>query len=123
LEQVSHSLYIKVILVHNDTIRSAPLVTNLFKLLRRHRYGMEEEKESEVMTCTFYVKIMQLFIHSCIYSFRSLSYDTFIASSRASSPHTAIQCFLLQFSVFSSFLKVFQELRTYSPSSSRYFLQ
>ena len=97
-----------MILVHADTIRSASIVTNLFKLLLRHRHGMEEEKESETMICTFHFKIVQLLIHSNIYSTRSLSYDKSMASSRDSSTYTAIQCFLLKSSVFSSFLKAFQ---------------
>jgi len=43
-----------------------------------------------------------------IYSFSSLSYDMSKASSKASSPHSAIYCFLLQMRVFSPFLKVIQ---------------
>ena len=39
------------------------------------------------------------FIHSFIHSFRSLSYDRSKASSKASSPHIAIQSFLLQMTV------------------------
>jgi len=38
----------------------------------------------------------------------SLSYDRSKASSKASSPHSAIQSFLLQMRVFSPFLKVIQ---------------
>jgi len=41
-------------------------------------------------------------------SFSSLSYDTFKASSKASSSHSAIQSFLLQMRVSSPFLKVIQ---------------
>ena len=51
-----------------------------------------------------------------IYSFRSPSYNRSIASSTASSPRSAIQCFLFQFTVFSRFLMAVQQLRT--PSSS-----
>ena len=43
-------------------------------------------------------------IHSC----SSLSYDRSKASSKASSPRSAIQSFLLQMRVFSPFLKVIQ---------------
>jgi hypothetical protein len=43
-----------------------------------------------------------------IYSFSSLSYDRSKASSKTSSPHSAIQSFLLQMIVSSSFLKVIQ---------------
>jgi low temperature requirement protein LtrA len=39
-------------------------------------------------------------------SFSSLSYDRSIASSKASSPHSAIQSFLFQMRVSSPFLKV-----------------
>jgi hypothetical protein len=46
----------------------------------------------------------QWFIHS----FGSLSYDRSKASSKASSPHTAIQSFFLQMRVSSPFLKVIQ---------------
>ena len=45
-----------------------------------------------------------LFIHS----FSSLSYDRSKASSKASSPHSAIQSFLFQMRVSSPFLKVIQ---------------
>ena len=41
-------------------------------------------------------------------SFSSLSYDRSKASSKASSPHSAIQSFLLQMRVSSPFLKVIQ---------------
>ena len=43
-----------------------------------------------------------------IHSFSSLSYDRSKASSKASSPHSAIQSFVLQMRVFSPFLKVIQ---------------
>jgi hypothetical protein len=42
---------------------------------------------------------------SYIYSFISLSYDRSKASSKASSPHSAIQSFLFQMRVTSPFLK------------------
>jgi len=42
------------------------------------------------------------------HSFSSLSYDRSKASSKASSPHSAIQSFLLQVRVSSPFLKVIQ---------------
>ena len=41
-------------------------------------------------------------------SFSSLSYDGSKASSKASSPHSAIQSFLFQMTVSSPFLKVIQ---------------
>jgi len=41
-------------------------------------------------------------------SFSSLSYDRSKASSKASSPHSVIQSFLLQMSITSPFLKVIQ---------------
>jgi hypothetical protein len=41
-----------------------------------------------------------------IHSFSSLSYDRSKASSKASSPHSAIYSFLLQIGVSSPFLKV-----------------
>ena len=43
-----------------------------------------------------------------IHSFISLSYDRSKASSKASSPHSAIQSFLFQMGVSSPFLKVIQ---------------
>ena len=49
------------------------------------------------------VKCICKFIHSS-----SLSYDRSKVSSEASSPHSAIQSFLLQMRVFSPFLKVIQ---------------
>ena len=45
---------------------------------------------------------------SRIHSFSSLSYDRSKASSKASSPHSAIQSFLFQMRVSSPFLKVIQ---------------
>ena len=49
----------------------------------------------------------------CVYiyiyiTFSSLSYDRSKASSKASSPHSAIQSFLFQMRVSSPFLKVIQ---------------
>ena len=43
-----------------------------------------------------------------IHSFSSLSYDRSKASSKTSSPHSAIQSFLFQMRVSSPFLKVIQ---------------
>ena len=45
---------------------------------------------------------------STVHSFSSLSYDRSKASSKASSPHSAIQSFLFQMRVSSPFLKVIQ---------------
>jgi len=45
---------------------------------------------------------------SIIHSFNSLSYNRSKASSKASSPHSAIQSFLFQMRVSSPFLKVIQ---------------
>ena len=56
-----------------------------------------------------------------IHSFSSLSYDRSKASSKASSPHSAIQSFLLQMRVSSPFLKVIQQLPASSSSSSCHF--
>ena len=51
-----------------------------------------------------------MYIYICIYirSFSSISYDRSKASSKARSPHSAIQSFLLQIRVSSPFLKVIQ---------------
>ena len=38
---------------------------------------------------------------------------------KATSPHSAIQCFLFQFTASSCLLKIIQQLRTSSPTSSR----
>jgi len=46
--------------------------------------------------------------YTAIISFSSLSYDRSKASSKASSPHSAIQSFLFQMRVSSPFLKVIQ---------------
>jgi len=56
-----------------------------------------------------------------IHSFSSLSYDKSKASSKAGSPHSAIQSFLFQMKVSSPFLKVIQWLPTSSSSSSCHF--
>ena len=55
------------------------------------------------------------------HSFSSLSYDRSEDSSKASSPHSSIQSFLLQMTVSSPFLKVIQQLPTFSFSSSCHF--
>jgi hypothetical protein len=47
-------------------------------------------------------------VRNNVHSFSSLSYDRSKASSKASSPHSAIQSFLLQMRVSSPFLKVIQ---------------
>jgi hypothetical protein len=47
-------------------------------------------------------------LRTLIHSFSSLSYDRSKASSKANSPHSAIQSFLLQMRVSSPFLKVIQ---------------
>ena len=60
-----------------------------------------------------------LSVYSALYhSFSSLSYDRSKASSKASSPHSAIQSFLFQMRVSSPFLKVIQLLPTSSSLSS-----
>ena len=46
-----------------------------------------------------------------LHSFRSLSYNS-VASSKASSPHSAIQCFHFQFPLSSRFLNVVQQRLT-----------
>ena len=51
------------------------------------------------------LRVGALHIH---HSFSSLSYDRSKASSKASSPHSAIQSFLLQMRISSPFLKVIQ---------------
>ena len=56
-----------------------------------------------------------------INSYSSLSYDRSKASSKTSSPHSAIQSFLLHMRVSSPFLKVIQQLPTSSSSSSSHF--
>ena len=57
----------------------------------------------------------------CVYSFYSLPYDRSTSSSVTSSTHSAIWCFLFQFSISSPFLKVIQQLLTSSSSSSGHF--
>jgi hypothetical protein len=54
------------------------------------------------------VKTVNSLLYSFIHSFNSLSYDRSKASSKASSPHSEIQRFLLQMGIFSPFLKVIQ---------------
>ena len=54
-------------------------------------------------------------------SFSGLFYDRSKSSSKASSPHIAIQSFLLQMRVSSPFLKVIQQFPTFSSSSSCHF--
>ena len=64
-----------------------------------------------VMTYLAYDHINDSFFICCysfIHSFSSLSYDRSKASSKMSSPHSAIQSFLFQMRVSSPFLKVIQ---------------
>jgi hypothetical protein len=56
-----------------------------------------------------------------VHSFSSLSYDRSKTSSKASSPYSAIQSFLLQMRLSFAFLKFIQWLSTSSSSSSFYF--
>ena len=63
---------------------------------------LDLELRKKLVKC--YVWSIALFIHS----FSSLPYDRSKASSKASSPHSAIQSFLLQMRVSSPFLKVIQ---------------
>ena len=60
--------------------------------------------DEQTETCATYSINWLVFIRS----FSSLSYDRSKASSKASSPHSAIQSFLLQMRVSSPFLKVIQ---------------
>ena len=61
-----------------------------------------------VLYCTVLYKPNITKTPAPIHSFSSLSYDRPKASSKASSPHSAIQSFLLQMRVSSPFLKVIQ---------------
>ena len=76
------------------------------------RSGGGGGNNSLIITVTIYsptnaCKCLQCEILHC-HSFSSLSYDRSKASSKASSPHSAIQSFLLQMRVPSPFLKVIQ---------------
>ena len=68
---------------------SAPLLQGMFM-------ATEEHIRNSGSKCCF------------IHSFSSLSYDRSKASSKASSPHSAIQSLLFQMRVSSPFLKVIQ---------------
>ena len=61
--------------------------------------------------------LLLIFIHS----FRCLSLDKSITYFKASSPHSAIQCFRFQFPEPSRSLKATQQIRPSSSSSSRHF--
>jgi len=67
-------------------------------------------KESSILEPLYLKFKLNLYIYIYIYiyihSFSSLSYDRSKASSKASSPHSAIQSFLFQMRVSSPFLKV-----------------
>ena len=54
-------------------------------------------------------------------TFWSVSWDRFIASSKASSQHSVTWCFFFQIPVYFCFLKVIRQLCTSSSSSSRHF--
>ena len=58
--------------------------------------------------CVYIYIYIYIYIYSFIHSFSSLSYDRSKASSKASSPHSAIQSFLFQMRVSSTFFKVIQ---------------
>jgi hypothetical protein len=64
-------------------------------------YGGERYPFWQYKACQIFLTF--LFIHLVV-----LSYDRSKASSKASSPHSAIQSFLLQMTVSSPFLKVIQ---------------
>jgi hypothetical protein len=61
-----------------------------------------------VVVVVVVLAVIIIIIIIIIHSFSSLSYDRSNASSYASSPHSAIQSFLLQMRVSSPFLKIIQ---------------
>ena len=73
--------------------------TNLYKFMWSLSKGNRIHFFND-MNSTWHINI--------IHSFSSLSYDRSKASSKASSPHSAIQSFLLQMRVSSPFLNVIQ---------------
>jgi len=80
-----------------------------------------QDQQNEILRPLCLIRIYYINIYSFIHSSSSLSYDRSKASSKASSPHSAIQSFLLQMRVSSPFLKVIQWLPTSSSLSSCHF--
>ena len=78
------------------------------KLLYLCHTGICHSVSSVVSGLLVWVKLQPADQTPPIHSFSSLSYDRSEASSKASSPHTAIQSFLFQMRVSSPFLKVIQ---------------
>jgi hypothetical protein len=68
----------------------------------------EKNEKIFMLSLAIYYINQYEFICVFIHSFSSLSYDRSKASSKASSPRSAIQSFLLQMRVSSPFLKVIQ---------------
>ena len=75
----------------------------------------QRKTDSDLQFC-----VQETFV-SFIHSFRSLSYNRSKASSKSSSPYTAIQSLLLQMRVCFPFLKVIQQLPTSSSSSCHFY--
>jgi len=71
-------------------------------------YGNTMISKKPHLTCSLLTHKSVNFFMKSIHSFSSLSYDRSKASSKASSPHSAIQSFLFHMRVFSPFLKVIQ---------------
>jgi hypothetical protein len=88
---------------------SSPRVDKYFNSKIRWRYLQTLTEISGVTKSDFRFDIhMSVHRNSSFISFSSLSYDRFKTSSKASSPHRAIQSFLFQMRISSSFLKVIQ---------------
>jgi hypothetical protein len=70
--------------------------------------GQMDEAWTKFRKPKFFQESEHIGENSIIFSFIILSYDRSKASSKASSPHSAIQSFLFQMTVSSPFLKVIQ---------------
>ena len=82
-----------------------------------------ERRNKGYMSCGFGTRSFQrcnLNLLRMSSSFSSLSYDRSMASSKTLSPQSTKQCLLFQFPVSCHFLKVIQQLLTYSFLSSRH---
>jgi hypothetical protein len=88
------------------------LEVSLFRWISQNAFSRETAvyKWYIIYRIVSYIIICIIYIHS----FSSLSYDRSKASSKASSPHSAIQSFLLQMRVSSPFLKVAEEYPTWN---------
>ena len=85
------------------------ILPNFYKKVSEMRNAvLQRHRDRQTERCHIYARMQHAVTEKYIHSFSSLSCDRSKASSKASSPHSAIQSFLFQMRVSSPFVKVIQ---------------